>query len=145
LYQGRSDLRGGALAAQEPAAVVTVVTTDGRRLEKRLQCSKGHPKNPFSNDDLTAKFMDSVGPLLGSSETDRGSVVEHRTRRRCVVAGEAQCENGVKAVSDALRDPLMCDALSERVKETSRFDPVSVSSTVVAYSCDLSAGLRSIP
>jgi len=82
---------------------------------------------------------------LGSSETDRGNGVEHQTRRRCVVAGEAQCENGVKAVSDALGDPLMCDALSERVKETSRFDPVSVSSTVVAYSCDLSAGLRSIP
>jgi 2-methylcitrate dehydratase PrpD len=69
--QGRSDLRGGALAAQEPAAVVTVVTTDGRRLEKRLQYSKGHPKNPFSNEDLTAKFMDSFVPLLGSDRAKR--------------------------------------------------------------------------
>jgi 2-methylcitrate dehydratase PrpD len=48
------------------AAVVTVVTTDGRRLEKRVQYSKGHPKNRFSDDELTAKFMDAAEPLLGT-------------------------------------------------------------------------------
>ena len=54
------------LRLRNRAAVVTVVTTDGRRLEKRVQYSKGHPKNPLSNDELTAKFMDSVAPQLGS-------------------------------------------------------------------------------
>ncbi len=53
------------------AAIVTVVTTDGRRLEKRVQYSKGHPKNPFSNDELNAKFMDAVVPLLGRSRADQ--------------------------------------------------------------------------
>lgn len=53
------------------AAIVTVVTTDGRRLEKRVQYSKGHPKNPFSNDELNAKFMDAVVPLLGQSRADQ--------------------------------------------------------------------------
>jgi len=59
------------LRLKNRAAVVTVVTTDGRRLEKRVQYSKGHPKNPFSNDELTAKFMDSVVPLLGSDRAQK--------------------------------------------------------------------------
>ena len=59
------------LRLKNRAAVVTVVTTDGRRLEKRVQYSKGHPKNPFSNDELTAKFMDSVVPLLGPDRAQR--------------------------------------------------------------------------
>ena len=53
------------------AAIVTVVTTDGRRLEKRVQYSKGHPKNPISNEELNAKFMDAVVPLLGQSRADQ--------------------------------------------------------------------------
>jgi 2-methylcitrate dehydratase len=59
------------LRLKNRAAVVTVVTTDGKRLEKRVQYSKGHPKNPFSNDELTEKFMDSVVPLLGSDRAKR--------------------------------------------------------------------------
>ena len=51
------------------SAVVTVVTTDGRRLEKRVQFSKGHPKNRFSDEELTAKFMDAAEPLLGLERT----------------------------------------------------------------------------
>jgi 2-methylcitrate dehydratase PrpD len=59
------------LRLKNRAAVVTVVTTDGRRLEKRVQYSKGHPKNPFSNDELTTKFRDSVVPLLGAERAQR--------------------------------------------------------------------------
>ncbi len=51
------------------SAVVTVVTTDGRRLEKRVQFSKGHPKNRFSNDELTTKFVDAAEPLIGAERT----------------------------------------------------------------------------
>jgi 2-methylcitrate dehydratase PrpD len=49
------------------SAVVTVVTHDGRKLEKRVQYSKGHPKNPLTDDDLTAKFVASVEPVVGTS------------------------------------------------------------------------------
>jgi len=47
------------------SAVVTVVTTDGRRLERRVQFSKGHPRNPITDEELTAKFYDAASPLLG--------------------------------------------------------------------------------
>jgi 2-methylcitrate dehydratase PrpD len=50
------------------SAVVTVVTTDGRRLEKRVQFSKGHPKNPITNDELNTKFRDAAEPLLGAQK-----------------------------------------------------------------------------
>ena len=49
------------------AAVVTVTTTDGRRLEKRIQYSKGLPENPLSDDEMTKKFIDAVTPRLGPS------------------------------------------------------------------------------
>jgi 2-methylcitrate dehydratase PrpD len=51
------------------SAVVIVATTDGRRLEKRVQFSKGHPKNRFSNEELTAKFIDAAEPLIGAPRT----------------------------------------------------------------------------
>jgi 2-methylcitrate dehydratase PrpD len=51
------------------SAVVTVKTTDGRSLEKRVQYSKGLPENPLSDDELTAKFMDTVTPRLGKSRS----------------------------------------------------------------------------
>ena len=51
------------------SAVVTVTTTDGRRLEKRVQFSKGHPRNPFTDEELTAKLLDAAGPLLGEAQT----------------------------------------------------------------------------
>lgn len=52
------------------SAVVTVVTTDGRRLEKRVQYSKGHPKNPFSDDELNTKFMDAAEPMIGQKRAE---------------------------------------------------------------------------
>jgi 2-methylcitrate dehydratase PrpD len=57
------------LRLKNRSAVVTVVTTDGRRLEKRVQFSKGHPKNRFSDEELTAKFIDAAEPLLGLQRT----------------------------------------------------------------------------
>ena len=51
-------------------AAVTITTKDGRRLEKRIRYSKGHPMNPMSNDELTRKFTDTVGPRLGAARAD---------------------------------------------------------------------------
>jgi 2-methylcitrate dehydratase PrpD len=53
------------------SAVVTVTTTDGRRLGKRVQFSKGHPRNPLSDEEMTAKFMQATAPLLGRSRAER--------------------------------------------------------------------------
>ena len=51
------------------SAVVTVATTDGRRLTRRVQFSKGHPRNPLTDEEMTAKFVQSAEPLLGQSRT----------------------------------------------------------------------------
>lgn len=53
------------------AAVVTVTTTGGQRVEKRVQFSKGHPRNPMTDDELTAKFLDCAEPLLGQLRAHR--------------------------------------------------------------------------
>jgi 2-methylcitrate dehydratase PrpD len=52
-------------------AIVAIVTKDGRRLEERVRYSKGHPKNPMSNDELTDKFRDTVTPRLGKERTEK--------------------------------------------------------------------------
>ena len=52
-------------------AVVTITTTDGRRLEKRIRYSKGHPMNPLSDGDLEKKFRETVTPRLGSERAER--------------------------------------------------------------------------
>jgi 2-methylcitrate dehydratase PrpD len=49
------------------SAVVTVRTTDGRALERRVRFPKGSPERPLSNADLFAKFADAVAPQLGPS------------------------------------------------------------------------------
>jgi len=36
---------------------------------RRYQFSKGHPENRFSDEELTAKFMDAAEPLLGLQRT----------------------------------------------------------------------------
>ncbi len=57
---------------------MTTDTTRGR-LTKRVQYSKGHPKNPFSNDELSAKFLDAVSPMLGAERAEEiaGDVIWH--------------------------------------------------------------------
>ena len=57
------------LRLKNRSAVVTVTTTDGRRLERRVQFSKGHPKNPITDAELTEKFFDAAGPLIGQERT----------------------------------------------------------------------------
>jgi 2-methylcitrate dehydratase PrpD len=49
-------------------AVVTIETTDGRRLEKRVQYSRGHPKNPLTDEDMISKFESTVTPRLGDRQ-----------------------------------------------------------------------------
>lgn len=48
------------------AAIVTVHLKDGRQLERRVTYSKGHPRNPLSDSELEAKFLDCVTPRLGA-------------------------------------------------------------------------------
>jgi 2-methylcitrate dehydratase PrpD len=48
-------------------ATVTITLKDGRTFSAHVQYSKGHPKNPASDDELTAKFMNAVAPQLGES------------------------------------------------------------------------------
>jgi 2-methylcitrate dehydratase PrpD len=48
-------------------ATVRVSTRDGRLIEQRVVYSKGHPKNPLSHDELTAKFNNAVVPRLGEA------------------------------------------------------------------------------
>jgi 2-methylcitrate dehydratase PrpD len=59
------------LRLKNRSAVVAVTTTDGRRLEKRVQFSKGHPRNPLTDEEMTTKFNDAAEPLLGPSPTKR--------------------------------------------------------------------------
>jgi 2-methylcitrate dehydratase PrpD len=51
-------------------AIVTVQTTDGRTLSKRVQFPNGSPERPLSNDDLNRKFLAAVTPVLGPQRTD---------------------------------------------------------------------------
>jgi 2-methylcitrate dehydratase PrpD len=53
------------------AAIVTVKTRDGRTLTKRVQFSRGHPRNPMSDDELGAKFLGSVAPVLGEKRAKK--------------------------------------------------------------------------
>jgi 2-methylcitrate dehydratase PrpD len=48
-------------------AVAAITTKDGRRFEARVQYSKGHPKNPLTNEELIEKFNNAVIPQLGAS------------------------------------------------------------------------------
>lgn len=48
-------------------AIVTVCLKDGRRPQARVQFSKGHPKNPLTDDEMTAKFTNAVVPRLGEA------------------------------------------------------------------------------
>ena len=50
-------------------ALVTIETNDGRRLEKRVQYSKGHPMNPMTDEDMRQKFLNTVTPRLGAQRT----------------------------------------------------------------------------
>lgn len=58
---------------QSPEAMVseaTVLTTDGRRITVRSEYPKGHPRNPMTDADVSAKFRLLAAPLLGAGGCD---------------------------------------------------------------------------
>jgi len=50
------------------AATVTVHTRDDHRLSFHAPTRKGDPDNPLSDDEISEKFMELAGPVIGSSE-----------------------------------------------------------------------------
>lgn len=53
------------------AAVVTVMTRDGRRLTHRILNRRGSPENPISASDVQYKFRNVVRPCLTQAKIDR--------------------------------------------------------------------------
>ena len=54
-----------------PAALVTIRTTDGRVLQKRVDHPRGTPENRMSDGELRAKFIECAGPLMPVEQIDR--------------------------------------------------------------------------
>lgn len=48
-------------------AIVSIVTSDGRSVERRVRFPKGSPQNPLTDEELLAKFTDAVVPVLGAA------------------------------------------------------------------------------
>lgn len=52
------------------AARIRVETTDGRVLEHFQPTRKGDPELPFSDDDISAKFRELAGPVMGAGAAE---------------------------------------------------------------------------
>ena len=50
---------------------VEIETTDGRRLQRRLDYPKGDPRNPLTDGELEAKFDALAAPVLTGAAMDR--------------------------------------------------------------------------
>ncbi|WP_072387708.1 MmgE/PrpD family protein [Hyphomicrobium sp. CS1BSMeth3] len=50
---------------------VEILTTDGRRIEGCVEYPKGHPRNPLTMDEVTAKFRACAEPQIGRESCDR--------------------------------------------------------------------------
>ena len=50
------------------AAEVSIETTDGRALHHYSPTRKGDPDNPFTDDELSEKFIELTASVLGESE-----------------------------------------------------------------------------
>ena len=48
-------------------ALVTVTTTDGRTFDERVTAVHGSPAHPMTVEQVTAKAMDLMGPILGAA------------------------------------------------------------------------------
>jgi len=59
------------LTLNNRSGVVTVKTTDGRTVQRRVQYSKGLYENPLSDGELTQKFFDAVIPRVGEEAAKR--------------------------------------------------------------------------
>jgi 2-methylcitrate dehydratase len=71
--------------------VVAIETTDGRRLEHRLDYPKGDPRNPMTDEEMAAKFAALASPIcsparLASIQRALGRVEEFASCRQ--LAGE---------------------------------------------------------
>ena len=53
------------------AGAVTIVLRDGRRLQRRVDFSKGMPENRMTAEDLDAKFRSLAGAGVGPDEASR--------------------------------------------------------------------------
>lgn len=51
-------------------ASVEVVMTDGSRHARTVEVAKGHPRDPFSQEELEAKVHRCADPVIGSDATD---------------------------------------------------------------------------
>jgi len=54
-----------------PAALVTIRTTDGRLLSKRVDHPRGNPENRMSDDELRDKLIDCAGERMPLAQIDR--------------------------------------------------------------------------
>src|SRR5882672_5491280 len=54
-----------------PAALVTIHTTDGRVLKKRVDHPRGNPENRMTDDELRQKFIDCAGARMPIEQIDR--------------------------------------------------------------------------
>jgi 2-methylcitrate dehydratase PrpD len=52
------------------AGIVTVVLTDGRRLQKRVDYSKGMPENPMTREEIHAKYRSLAAAAVGPRAVD---------------------------------------------------------------------------
>ena len=70
------DLRDRVRAVATPSigssqAEVTIRTTEGRLLTERVEAASGTPANPLSDEDLVAKFMDLVLPIIPRENAEK--------------------------------------------------------------------------
>jgi 2-methylcitrate dehydratase len=54
-----------------PAALVTIRTTDGRVLQKRVDHPRGTPENRMSDAELRDKFIECAGSRMPVEQIDR--------------------------------------------------------------------------
>jgi 2-methylcitrate dehydratase PrpD len=57
------------LTAAVPArqAIVEIETTDGRQVRHHAKAVRGTPENPMDEDEIQAKALDLVAPIIGAA------------------------------------------------------------------------------
>jgi 2-methylcitrate dehydratase PrpD len=67
-------------AAHGERQTVQIETTDGARVENRVETPRGHWDRPLSDDELRAKFRSLAAPVLGSAADDAITLVRELER-----------------------------------------------------------------
>jgi 2-methylcitrate dehydratase PrpD len=65
------DPQADAVYPRQRAATVTIKTRDGRILTAHAPTRKGDPDNPLTDAELSDKFRELVGPILGEQPARR--------------------------------------------------------------------------